>query len=746
MNPTNLHEEQNSTASVTGSPGTLTPLGTVHPVSAFFIKNHSHKELCQTNVTTLPTLSTRPHFSNKPDFTKWCHAATTEHVFYTLAEPEQPALRSSSQNKIKFLHGIVADYDGAAASIQAAIPTLAFAAGLAPAWVTTTFSGKARLLWLFEERVPVFSPELFTLFIRALAKELNLRSHLPGLDEGALTNPYTPYEVGTNWRQPFGDTRVSNHVVLTHLHDASTKVKWASDGPEIPLDVVEAEVNRRWPGRWFGPFVDGAKGVRFWDAKADNPTGVTIRTLGVQAFTGESKFLHWGEILGGEFVKQFRQKRIGGAIGGTYFDGKSYWRCDDGEPWRDINTESMKRVLGVVHRLSNECRGGQPSELTEALTTIETRHRVDGAFPCLFMKDTVVKDGGHDYLNIARAKTLQRTGITRSWGDGFPWLAGYLEGLFASDQRDVFLSWLAHFYKNAAAGKPRKGQALFVAGPPSSGKTFLSQRVVGGLVGGFQEATGYVLGMTNFNESLFFSAVWAVDDAVAASDPRRHAAYSEMVKKIVANPSQEFHAKFRKAVTHRFNGRLVVTLNDDPTSIEMLPRPEGAMLDKIVILRARVSQTSFVGADDKAAAELPCLADYLADFQTPKTLMTRASEVARFGHDSWHDPELLATAKDSSDSSGIHELLNMWREYHFRSDAKPDWSGSALQLYSEFSGTDVIRDTAKAVLPTQRPYLALGRGLQRLISQRTEWISYKRGSEMRVYTIKSTATPITATK
>jgi len=702
---------------------------------AFFIRNHSSSDLHSAEISALPTLSTRPTFKDKSLFVAWCHDIGTEHVFYSLFEPEQPGVRSSAQNPIRMMHGIVADYDGAADAINASLPTLKFPAGLAPTWITKTYSDKARLIWVLERPVPVFSPEILARVLSALAKELKLRAILPGLDEAFFNNPHTPMELGTDWRQPFGDTRLPSTLVMTILHDASTRVKWKSDTIDIPIEAVEAEVNKRWPGRWAGPFVDGAKGVRFWDPKADNLTGCTIRPSGAQAWTGEGKFLPWSEILGGEFVKQYRQNRIGGAIDGVYYDGMTYWQMDDGGLWSGFTGQQMSRRLAVKFGLSTEAKKGQTSEVAQAITSIEDCKRVDGAFPCLFIKDEVVQDGTQKYLNIARAKVIEGTGAKREWSDGFPWLARYLSGLFDEQQLNVFLSWFAHFYNGARLGKPKRGQALFLCGPASAGKTFLSQCVVGAAVGGFQEATRYILGETSFNESLFYSPVWAVDDAVAGADPKKHTLYSQMVKKFVANPSQEFHPKFKKAVTHKFNGRLITTLNDDPVSQSMFPQVEGTILDKILALLARSPGVSFAGAEELVVAELPYLTDFLRHWVLPDWLQTRAEEVVRFGMDAWHHPDLISAAREVSASAGLCELLDRWRTFYFRrfSD-RAEWSGNVTDLIFELQQTEGIAQYVRQVAPSR---IILSRDLQQLTRQGLSWIEYRRTAAARVYVIKN---------
>jgi hypothetical protein len=699
---------------------------------AFYIKNHSSSELHRADLATLPSLSSHPHFATKPEFAKWCHDSKTAHVFYTMAEPEFPTMRSSGKNQIKYLHGIVADYDGSPAAIQASIPKLSFQAGKAPTWVTTTFSGKARLIWAFERPVPVFSTEVMLKFKALLAKDLKVKMLLSGLDEGAWENPHTPFELGTDWRQPWGDTRLSSATVTGMLHEAVTKTKFRADGPTIPLEVIAAEVERRWPNRWTKAFVDGANGIRFWDAKADNPTGCIIRTTGVLALSGEGKFLHWSEILGAEFVAQYQVSRIGTAIDGVYHDGLDYWQRDEENIWASFCGQQIGRRLSVMSRLSTETKKGTPSEVSAAITSIENMKRVDGAFPCLFIRDEIVRDGVRKYLNISRVHTIPTKGLRRNWGDGFPWMAEYLFGLFGQEQLDVFMSWLARFYNNAREGTPKKGHALFIAGDVSAGKTFLSSRIIGDMMGGSQEATSYLLGSTSFNEELFYHPVWTVDDAVAASDPKRHSAYTQMVKKFVANPYQEFHPKFKKAVSFRFNGRLIVTMNSDPNSIGMLPNLEQSILDKLIILKADKPGTSFAGAEEKVRQELPAFADYVCNWVTPNWLLSKPDECSRFGHDSWQHPELLSTARDSSPTAGMLELLGMWRPQFFRLTDALEWSGSASDMLVSLKSTESISSIVDRVAYSRN---AMGTLLQTIIAQGTPWISYKKSKSQRIYII-----------
>ena len=539
--------------------------------------------------------------------------------------------------------------------------------------------------------MPVFNPEVLGKFLGILLKELKLKSLLPGLDEGAWANPHTPFELGTNWRQPWGDARLASSLTTTAIHDASAKAKWKSDDPEIPLEAIAAEVERRFPGRWAGPFVEGTRGVRFWDAKADNPTGCTIRATGVQAWTGEAAFLPWSRVLGAEFVASYRQNRISGAVDGCFYDGQSYWQRDAEGIWQAFSGAQMERRLGTEHGLSSESRRGARSECAHAMSFVENARRVDGAFPCLFLTDTVVRDRTDKFLNISRIKVCPGAGQARGWGDGFPFIAQYLEGLFDAQQRGVLLSWIAHFYNSARRGAPKKGHALFIAGDVGAGKTLLSQQLIGNLMGGFAEATGYILGETTFNEGLFHKPIWTVDDASLSCDAKRHATYSAAVKKFVANPYQTFHPKFRKAVTFRYNGRLIITLNSDATSITMLPEIETSIRDKLVILKAARPGTSFADVESRIAAELPAFADFVSGWTTPDWLRKNPAECDRFGHDSWHHPELLEAASDASPSASLRDLLDRWRVFYFRTNSEAKWFGNAVELVSMLDDCEPIK-------------------------------------------------------
>ncbi len=490
------------------------------------------------------------------------------------------------------------------------------------------------------------------------------------------------------------------------------------------MDAVAAEVERRWPGRWTGTFAVGAMGIRFWDPMAALDTGAWIRETGVQAFSGEARFMPWAEILGQEFVTKFERDRIGGATDGIYFDGKGYWLRNPKGKWQDYNVENLRLYLRS-RGLRAVSRPGEMSEIDRAVVNIAFQSRITGAFPFLYRNEDLVTIDDDDYLNVLRLRIVIADSGRREWGSGFPWIAQYLDQIFPDDvQRDVFIGWLGHFYRSASAGKLRKGQAMFIAGPPGIGKTFLSQRLVGGLMGGFAEATNFLLGRTEFNAEMFIKPVWAIDDGSAQAEARGHELYSQIVKKVVANYTLTYRKMYNNPITLPWEGRIVVTLNDDPESIAMLPNVEASMLEKVIFLKAAQTTVNFDGAEEAVRAELPCFASFLRDHKLPAHLVGDY----RYGVKAYHHPELLQEAKLSSSTNSIAELLEIWRHDYFRhsdQDRMNEWTGNVTELLQALHANESIKPILQKYITSRE---RLGRDINKLIKQgAVSWLTKSPG-------------------
>lgn len=699
--------------------------------NGFYIPNHKSHVVHVRPFSEITDLPERPPFATKDLMLAWAHDDATQHCFYNLAEARDPGRRVTKDNPVAFIHGVVADFDTKVSRAALIEAVGKFPVDFKPAYACATFSGGARIIWLFAKKLPVYSPEICKAVLTRLKKETKAAKFLGGLDEPAFIDPARYFELGTDWLELDATARVSAASLAQFVFEASSKTDWRDQGVIIPMDAIAIEVERRWPGRWTGPFAVGAMGTRFWDATSTNDNGAWIRETGVQAFSGEARFMPWAEILGVEFVTQFERDRIGGATDGLYFDGKAYWIKNSDNNWDDYNSENTQRYL-VSKGLRKEGRRGEASEVERAMTQLAFQGRVAGAFPFLYRNEDRVSIAGKNYLNVLRVPIIVADSGKHAWGDGFPWLASYLEQIFSPDQLQVFLGWLGHFYRSAAAGKLRKGQALFVAGPQGIGKTFLSQIVIGGLMGGAQEATNFLLGKTEFNAEMFTSPCWSIDDSVAAAEGKAHEVYSQIVKKVVANYNLTYRRMYSNPITMPWEGRIVVTLNNDPESIAMLPNVEASMLDKVIFLLATPTTVNFQGGEEAVRAELPCFASFLRDAKIPDHLVGDY----RYGVKEFHHPELLQEAKLSSSTNSISELLDIWRHAYFLHsdhDKMPDWSGNMTELLQELHACDSIKPILQKYITSRE---RLGRDINKLIkTNAAKWITAVRHGDRRDYKI-----------
>ncbi len=667
---------------------------------------------------------------DKAGYRRWSTDPATRSMFFSGYEGANAALRVGDPNPPQFMHALVADYDAPLGPDEVEAFLKRAAPDYPPNMVSSTFSGNARALWLFEGPLPVFDRKTQKALVARMKKELRLKRLLPGLDEEALERPSQYYHCGDGWRV-IHQALLSLDLLQAWAVHASKNADWGAHGDVIPLDRVAEEVERRFPGRWHGPFEDGARGPRFWDESANNQSAAIVRPSGMQCFTGPKPFVNWTEILGRRFTDEFRAATIGSAINSTWFDGRDYWLQVNGD-WRLFKKADISLHLRVAHTISDERRpGATASPLDVALEQIHQTRLVDGAAPFVFRREAMIAFGGKRYLNIARGRIVTPLdGPATEWGEGFPWIADFLSGLFDPDEQlDFFLSWLAYGYRHAQAGRPRNGQAIFLAGDVNQGKTLLSNVLIGGLFGGHMDASDYLLGESKFNKELFEVGLWTVDDTVPSSDPRKQQLYSAMLKKIPANYAFQYHPKFRDQILLPWAGRVVITCNADPESIRILPDIEMSMLDKLCLFRIRTTERDFTNAAEHIRAELPAFARWLLDYEIPP----HCQGDVRFGIQCYHHAELIETARQSGRTAGFIELLERFLRSLFSDPSLSEWTGSATDLLAEMMADESTKHVAAKYTPDQ-----IGRRLSQLKAQEYP-IEYAReagGQRTRKWTIR----------
>ena len=666
---------------------------------------------------TLPNLSAQlvenripwdvPHpgypaeIDTKDKYRAWCLKPATDHLFFSLAEGANPAVRVSATNEPVRFHGVVVDYDAATTpELIASNLDNNCTPNLLPTFRSMTFSSGARLVWIFEEPVAFCTQEVAKRFFDKVSKEIRANKLLAGMDLNVWGNHAQFYEHGWGW-ESCGNAIPASLTRAWLMAASASPVAWRSAGTVIPIDIVREECAARWPGRWPGgweQFQLNSRGTRFWDDSATNTAASVVRETGIQYFTDGGGFKQWSAIFGPDFVRHWQQERLGGAVGEFWFDSQGkYWRKIAGT-WAPVERQDVLLNLRVNFGLKPAKSKTDSSELDEALVAIQSQQAVFAAAPFVFRPDGPIPFNDRKWLNISTVRPVMPIPGTsdHQWGQGFPWIATYFERLFdPQDQLEYFISWLAHFYKGALSKNPQRGLALFIAGPANAGKTFLNKALLGQLMGARQEADTYLQGTDQFNDRLFSAPLWTVDDALARASYRDRAVFSQMVKKVVANDTFTYRAMRRSGIELPWNGRVVATLNDDAESLQALPDIDGNILDKIMLLKVQKPLMDSWPSDAELMAELPFLAAFLRDFDMPE----HCRGDSRFGVAPYRHPDLVTAANSLSVTSSFEEVLDLFRIDWFHDGPgqnDTEWIGNPTKLLADMDRVASVRSNVGA--------------------------------------------------
>ena len=664
-----------------------------------------------------------PNFANDRDaYKRWLHDKDSVVPLFSLVEGENRSLRTSAANRPYRIHGVVADYD-------ATLTDAEVTAGLERvprqypvfAW-NRTRRGGVRCVWQFERPVFYYGPDSFKRLMSRVKKELKLNSLFPELDDKALMDPNQTYAAGSGWTVK-ADAYIKNQTLWLWLFEVLTRTDdFSGEDVEIPLDRVAAEAERKFPGRWKGDFVEGARGLRFWDAMADNETAAIVRKTGMSCFTGPKAFMRWQDIFGRDFVQAFLEDKRGKAMADLWSDTeKNFYRRLPDETWDLITTEQLRRHLKVQFGLSDKAGEDASSEVDQVIHRIETAKRVDRAVPLPHWRGDIIEIDGRRHLNTSTCRLFPAALDPQDWAVNFPWIADYATGLMIDKQNlDVLLYATAVHLKSCHEGRPCRGHAMFIAGPTGTGKTFWSRRILGRMFGGCTSVTKQFTdpSRNKYNDGCFTRPIWTIDDAITRDDPAQYTNYSNEVKALVANPEFHYAKKWGYEGDCPFTGRLWVTMNLDSLSLTMLPDTGISMLEKVCFLRTSARQIAVASNESEryevVDRELPYFIRWLLDMPRPSWL----EDDKRFGFKAWHDQTLLDEARGYSAHSAVVSAVDAWRRDHEPENPRVrEWSGNAAQLLS------FLRAHPEAGISVERmSVIGLGRHLSNAVRNDIPWL------------------------
>ena len=648
-----------------------------------------------------------PKFDSTTEFKRWCAEIHTKYLAYSTSEGVISSQRVSKQNPPRYLHGFCADWDAklddeeykgfAKRMIDSEYPAT---------WISRSYSGGAHAVWMFKEPM-VIHTKTTKAFLSRAAADLALSKMVRGFDKPAFTDPNKYYLHGSDW-QNIGNDPIPNARLHLWQFEATKRKDFDNEGVSIPLEVIKEELDRQFPKKWEGPFVEGARSRRFWDEGADNPTAAVLRATGFQCFSGDTPFKTWGDLLGPAFVNQYTENTIGAAIETFYYDGRTYYRMEDSGAVTERSKEDVSLELRVERGVSRRPRQNEEvSDLDRALHMINTSKWVDSSMPFVYIKDVTVDYNGKKYLNTSRSRApITPYPEKRKWGEDFPKLAEWLGHMFGKEQLQHEMSWLSYAYVNALNGTPKKGHAHFLVGAPNCGKTLYNTVVLGGLFGGHTIASDFLVGKTTFNSHLFSYGLWTVDDETPSAGYDQHTAFSSKIKEFTANDEFLVNEKFKKAGTIFWRGRLSVTLNDDPVSIRLLPDLDMSIKDKIMAFHCNGGWEFTPTFREDIEKEMTYLAAYVRDYKIPKKCQS-----VRFGVKEYMSSKICDLAGVDSKHTHVLDLLNIFRKKQCLDEGE-SWEGNCSEIIMLLS-----TDPACGVLLKDVNAKKLGWSLRHLVAQ-----------------------------
>lgn len=657
-----------------------------------------------------------PEFRSSNEYKQWAARPSTRYGAHSTAEGVDPNQRVSSQNPVRFLHGVCVDWDATFNDDEFEDIVRRLIDHEYPVnYISRSFSGGIHAVWFFESPIFMHGPKSNARFLKRLSKEMKLDGRdaiARGFDMGNFEKQHYLLH-GDDWRPVVPKARISESLLQYWQYEESKSSDFTGQGPIIPLDVVFEEVKKVWPNHeWPGEFVEGSRGPTYWDPGGHHKTvnSAIVREAGMQVFNMPKGFYTWAEILSPGFVRQYEVGRIGEAIKNYWTDGKNYFIEDETGGFLVNSKDDTLLDLQCRHDLtSRPGRSENVSEARRALHMINTSKRVEAGVPFCFTKSRIVKHENNTYFNTARVRPLSPADSSGEWGEGFPTIAAWMTHMLGDEQLKHELTWLAYAYKNAYAGQPKRGHAHFLVGPPNCGKTLYNSVILGGLFGGGIKASDYLTGKDDWTDHLFEFGAWLVDDEAPTASTSMHTAFTARLKEHIANDTFLIKGKFLKAGRAYWRGRISITLNDDPVSMRLLPDLDMSIKDKLMLFKCNDGFNFKWETKGIVQKELPIFARWLLNYDIPEELRE-----VRFGVKAYVNPDLESQAKADSRYSHIIELLSM-----FRRTLKDDsWEGTCSELMVVLSANELNRILLKELSPKK-----LGWGMSHMLSKGFPWVS-----------------------
>ena len=186
-------------------------------------------------------------------------------------------------------------------------------------------------------------------------------------------------------------------------------------------------------------------------------------------------------------------------------------------------------------------------------------------------------------------------------------------------------------------------------------------------------------GRTAFSSDLFGAETLAIEDQQESIDIRARRHFGAAIKDLAVNSDQRCERKHCDPVTLVPLRRVVVTMNDDPERVQVLPPLDDDVADKLMLFKVQKHAMPMPtrtarrrGVRQALKNELPMFVQFLDKWEIPEEI-----QCERYGVTHYHDPDLVALLRRTSPEGHLLEPIN---DFIFEgSDEKAYWEGNGVR-------------------------------------------------------------------
>lgn len=613
------------------------------------------------------------------------------HIYrMTLAENRQrPA---SSKNKPVLLLGITVDADAKYTPATALSHMDGAKPNRWPTYLGSSLSGRLHCVWQFEAPIPVESKTHGDALTAAIIKDRNLDKIFAGGDE-ASADCVQPWTNGGVWL-PTGAPPLDADYLAGIAYDWQKKHN-AKGSISIPYAAVNDMLAKEYPAfkapPWNKSFELGKCGPRFWDPTADNPRGAMAVRDGFYCLTGPRRgLIPFTDLVDADEFKEARAAAMGKIVQDFWNDSKGHVHWVDRENRGVVTLRTKDETLSRMNRLGVSVLSDGKGAMSDAEILYDyikacPDKQIKGRAPMPFRRMGDMLDYGlgnkilcsHDTMP-APMSAEEKPVPTRD----FPLIWSVMQHIWKvpkdnSANLDIhpkhyFLTMLKRAYREACTQRVTNYPVTFLIGDVGSGKNFVTECLVPSLFGSERPANplSYLLGKSQFTDAIVRNFVWALNDELVdlATDSTRQR-YKQTIKGVVKNNTIDLEPKHEAKVTVDCSAMLLVSANEAPQDIAIIPPMDDGVEDVCQFFRCQNSG-EIPWEDNKndnvtrVKAEISFFARWLNDVYVPPIEVIAPPDRVRYDdrikQRCYADPWVTAISLQQQPCYGMLELLYEW--------------------------------------------------------------------------------------